>query len=273
MLPVNFLVVRHGESVGNLAKRMSEGGDNSLLQRLRKTHTAHWPLTKKGREQAKKTGEFLNTMISEQDLHFDRMYVSSYARAMMTAGGLCLADASWLIDTRITERDWGTFDRYTDEERREQFGEVLDMRDVEPFFWAPPEGETFNNLIIRIRDFIASVARINLENVIVVCHGEVMKAFRIVFMQMTPWDYAKMEFSKESLDRVHNCQIDHYSRRDPSTHQLMDRLEWFQVYRPFEVDDGTPVIPWKKLNRRRFGSDDLLAVAGKLSEEFKGLGV
>lgn len=46
-MPVNFLVVRHGESIGNLAKRMSENGDNSLLIRLRGTHTAHWPLTKK----------------------------------------------------------------------------------------------------------------------------------------------------------------------------------------------------------------------------------
>ena len=30
MMPVNLLLVRHGESLGNVAKRLSEQGDHSL---------------------------------------------------------------------------------------------------------------------------------------------------------------------------------------------------------------------------------------------------
>ncbi len=266
MLPVNFLAVRHGESIGNLAKRMSERGDHSLLTRLRGTHTAHWPLTEKGRGEAVLAGKLINQLSVDKKMFFERMYVSSYARAVDTAGHLDLTDPQWLIDTRITERDWGELDRMTEEERNEKFGEALMMRTVEPFFWAPPNGESFNDLILRVRDFIASVARLNLQNVLVVCHGEVMKAFRIVFHKLTPSEYGEMEFSKDPLKRIYNCQIDHYSRCSPETSTISERLEWFQVYRYSEKE--SIVIPWKNIPRRRHTSSDLLQIANKLSRDF-----
>lgn len=269
MLPVNFLVVRHGESIGNLAKRMSESGDDSLLIRLRGTHTAHWPLTKKGREQAVLTGKLINKLSGEQKMFFNRMYVSSYARAMETAGLLDLAHAEWHLETRITERDWGELDRMTEEERHEKFGEALKMRTVEPFFWSPLNGESFNDLILRVRDFIASVARLQLENILVVCHGEVMKAFRIVFHKLTPREYAEMEFSKDSLKRIHNCQVDHYSRRDPISSKICERLEWFQMYRSSEEE--SVIIPWKNIPRRRESNQQLLQMARELSNDFSDL--
>lgn len=270
MLPVNLFVIRHGESLGNLAKRMSERGDNSLLEKLHGTHTAHWPLTKKGVEQAKAAGAFMNALSVEQKMFFNRIYVSSFARAMETAGHLDLPSAGWLIEDRITERNWGSFDHLTEEERQEKFGNLLDMRQVEPFFWSPPDGEDFNNLVMRIRNFITSMDRVEInENVVVVCHGEVMKAFRIVFTHMKPWEYADMEFSKESLQRIHNCQIDHYSRRDPEKHEVSRRLEWLQVYRPAE-GQGI-VIPWHNLPQKRMSSDELLAIAGKLSKDLPDL--
>lgn len=268
-LPVNLFVIRHGESIGNLAKRMTEHGDDSLISQLHNTHTAHWPLTQKGAEQARKTGVFLARFLEEKQLHVDRMYTSSFARAMETAGYLALPNARWRVDDRITERDWGGLDKLTEDERRQRFSEVLHMREVEPFFWSPPDGESFNSLVLRVRDFITSVARIEAENVIVVCHGEVMKAIRIIFMHLKPWEYAEMEFSKESLQRVHNCQIDHYSRRNPKNFQLSGRLEWFQAYRPAE-DQGV-VIPWKNLPQKLLKSNELTARAGVLSKDLARL--
>jgi NAD+ kinase len=269
MLPVNLFVIRHGESIGNLAKRMTEAGDHSLIEKLHNTHTAHWPLTKKGEEQAKKAGKFLVESFREEQLDIDRMYSSSFARAMQTSGHLGLTDGEWRIEDRITERDWGELDKLTEEERKDRFAHALQMREVEPFFWAPPGGESFNSLVLRVRDFIASVARVGVENVIIVCHGEVMKAFRIIFMHLKPWEYAKMEFSKESLERVHNCQIDHYSRRNPETFQLSSRLEWFQVYRPAE-DQGI-VIPWKNLPQDLLTNEGMLRIASDLSKDFEEL--
>lgn len=266
-MPVNLFIVRHGESIGNLAKRMSESGDHSLIERLRDTHTAHWPLTKKGEKQAEATGEFLNKLIREQNLYFDRMYVSPYARAMQTAGRLRLIRADWIVENRLTERDWGDFDRYTDEERREQFAHILHMREVEPFFWSPPGGQPFNRFYDRIKSIVVSLARIEAPNVIVVCHGEVAKAFRMVCAQMAPWEYADMEFSKNPLDRIHNCQVDHYSRRNPKSGHLDDRLEWLRVYRPSTSGDE-PVIDWRHLPRKRYDNHELIQAANRLSAQF-----
>lgn len=270
MLPQDLYIVRHGESLGNLAKRRSERGDHALIERLRGTHTAHWPLTKKGIEQAQKAGAFLNNLMEREKFSFDRMYVSSYARAMLTAGHLALAGAGWKIETKITERDWGELDRYTDEERHEKFEDVLRMRQVEPFFWAPPSGEAFRELHDRIHLVVTSLARVEAPRVIVVCHGEVMKAFRMIFAQMEPWEYKEMEFSKDPLKRIHNCQVDHYSRRDPETKKLSDRLEWLQVYRPAEETGDKPVFA-RRFPRRRFENGELLEEAGRLSQEFASL--
>lgn len=268
-MPFNLLVVRHGESLGNLAKRMSEQGDNSLLARLHGTHTAQWPLTNKGVAQANETGEFLNALSVKNGMYFDKMYVSSYARASKTAGSLDLIRAEWSVDSRITERDWGDLDHTTEEERQERFGEALKMQTVEPFFWAPPNGESFKDLNIRIRDFIDSLHRSEVLNVIVVCHGEVMKAFRIVFLQMTPMEYAEMEFSKDPLKRIHNCQVDWYTRTDPETLKSDTRLTHLKVYRPSE--SGDVLVSEQRLPRKRFTSDELVRMANKLSEGFSDI--
>jgi broad specificity phosphatase PhoE len=263
MMPVNFFVVRHGESAGNRAKRMSEAGDNSLLEQLRGTHTSMWPLTRKGVEQATVAGKFLNELILDSDTYMDQMFVSSYARAKMTASKLDLIRANWWIDPRISERDWGDLDRFTEEERHEKFGEAIKMREISPFYWRPPGGESFQDLYLRIRDFIDTVHRSNAENVMVVCHGEVMKAFRMAIMRLTPMEYGRMEFSPDPVDRIHNCQVDHYTRRDPVGKQLSDKIEWLQIYRPSEQKDV--YLPWRRFERPSFSSFELATAANKLS--------
>ncbi len=270
-MPVHFIVVRHGESIGNAAKRLEEKGDTSLIERLKGTHTAHWPLTKKGREQAQKTGEYLNRLMHEGGFHFDRLYVSSYARARQTAAALELVRARWRVDTRITERDWGILDRMTEEERHEKFGEDIRMRHVEPFFWCPPQGESMNAVVLRVRDFIDSVHRANIPTtVVVVCHGEVAKAFRINFCQLTPEEYAEMEFSKNPLERIHNCQVDHYSRRGPHD-ELSTRLDWLRVCRPSEGQDVA--IDWKPIPRREYTNHEIAIMGDRLSQQFSDIGI
>lgn len=268
-MPLNFIVVRHGQSIGNLAKRHSETGDHSLADRLKGTHTAHWPLTKLGIEQAQATGRFINSKIERGEFQFGRMYVSAFARALQTAAHLNLLLPEWQIDQRITERDWGIFDRMNEEEREERHAEDLRMREVEPFFWAPPQGEHFQHLIIRIRDFIDSVYRANVQgSVVVVCHGEVAQAFRVILCQMTPEEYAEMEFSKDPAKRIHNCQIDHYTRLNPLTGKTHHRLEWFRFYRPSEGDDTGSV--WQHIPSRTFSSEEILAMGNRLAKGFSG---
>lgn len=271
MMPINFIVVRHGESVGNFARSRSEAGDNSVMESLQNTHIAHWPLTKKGIAQAKKTGQFINQhLINDEKMIFDRMYVSPFARAMETAGYLDLIRAQWIIDSRISERDWGELDRMmSDDERERLFSEILKKRKTEPFFFTPPHGESMNTFTLRTSDFIDRLHEEDKTNIIAVCHGEVAKNFRTILFGHSPMEYAETEFSQESSKRIHNCQIDHYTRRDPKTLLLSDRLEWFRFYRPTEGRDETE-SDWQHIPSKRRSSYDLLQMAGKLSATFEG---
>ena len=60
MLPIDLIFVRHGQSEGNLAHRMSEKGDNSFFTpEFRERHSRAFRLTNKGIEQAKSAGFWL----------------------------------------------------------------------------------------------------------------------------------------------------------------------------------------------------------------------
>lgn len=58
------------------------------------------------------------------------------------------------------------------------------------------------------------------KRVIIVCHGEVMWAFRVILERLTQHQYRELDKSTNVKDKIHNCQIIHYSRRDPKTGKL-----------------------------------------------------
>src|SRR4051812_1008304 len=108
-LPIDLILIRHGQSEGNAAKRLSEKGDNSAYLRLNNRHTRSFRLSKRGQEQAVKAGKWLIDEFSkdkDQPL-FDRYITSEYVRAMETAALLGLPDAVWFRNFYLTERDWG----------------------------------------------------------------------------------------------------------------------------------------------------------------------
>ncbi len=255
-LPIDLVLVRHGQSEGNLAKRLSEEGDNSAHARVYEgRHTQALRLTDRGRNQAKRAGIWIRENFGK----FDRHYVSGYARALETAGLLELNDARWYQNPYLTERDWGHMDGLTEEERAGQYARALAMRDVEPYYWAPPNGESFNALCLRQERVLDTLHREQSDKSdIVVCHGEVMWAYRAIIERMAAHEFKQLHLSDNSFDRIHNCEIIHYTRRLPRTRELAPYLGWFRMIRPTE----TPVwvSGWCEIKRRTYSSDDLLAL-------------
>lgn len=83
MLPIDLILVRHGESEGNLANKASKSGDNSFFTpEFLNRHSRNFRLTDKGSLQAKRTGEWIQKNVP---MPFDRFYVSDYIRAKETA--------------------------------------------------------------------------------------------------------------------------------------------------------------------------------------------
>src|SRR5436189_55274 len=93
-MPLELVLVRHGESEGNEAVRRARAGDESLLERLRQRHSSFWRLTDQGIAQARRSGEWLRDAFPEG---FHRYYASEYVRAMETAAWLGLPEAEWML--------------------------------------------------------------------------------------------------------------------------------------------------------------------------------
>jgi NAD+ kinase len=151
MMPIDLVLVRHGQSEGNAAKRRSEAGDHTAFtQDFLNRHTSSFRLTERGREQARLTGDYLRRTFYDRGVVFDRCVTSEYVRAMETAALLSLPNAEWYRDVYLTERDWGALDSCPENEREEKFGTELQRRQVQPFFWRPPNGESFLQLCMRV---------------------------------------------------------------------------------------------------------------------------
>ena len=69
-----FVLVRHGESEGNIAFNRSVAGDHSLYSgAFLERHSSFWRLSDRGREQAAATGEWMRT---HMDVNFDAHFSS-----------------------------------------------------------------------------------------------------------------------------------------------------------------------------------------------------
>lgn len=256
-LPLDLVLVRHGQSEGNAAKRLSEAGDHSAYsEEFRKRHSGSYRLTDLGREQAARVGHWIESTLCSGP-GFDRYYTSEYIRAKETAALLNLGGAEWLTDPYLTERDWGDIDIAPENERHERFGKALEMREIEPFFWRPPNGESFMTLCLRIDRVLDTLHReCGDKRVIVVCHGEVMRAFQVRLERLSQQRFRELVLSDKPEDRIHNCEAIHYTRRDPSRdRKLQPYFGWVRKNRPAEKEPW--FSPWYMIRRRCYTNDYL----------------
>lgn len=261
-MPIDLVLVRHGQSEGNAAKRRSEAGDDSAFtDAFRKRHSASFHLTEFGREQARIAGAWLRQEFPHE-WPFDRYAVSEYFRALETAGLLGLLQAEWFTDYYLTERDWGDLDVLPQNEREGNFGDAMRRREVEPFFWRPPNGESFLELCLRIDRVLDTLHRyVVIRKLLSVAHGEVIRAFQIRIERISQALFRELVFSDNPDDRIYNREIIHYSRRNPKTRRLAPHINWVRRIRPTE----TPLwsVDWRTIGRRAYSNSDLLDIASR----------
>jgi NAD+ kinase len=260
MLPLDLVLVRHGESEGNVAIRRSRQGDNSdFTSDYLNRHSAKLRLTDKGRKQATASGEWLK----KQGLaYFDRHYVSEYTRAIETAALLDLPDARWYMDFQLRERDHGRVDTVPDNVRREQFAEYLRIRKMQLFYAPWPDGESMAEVCDRLRNNIIGTLHREMSNkrVIIVSHGDIMRAFRVIFERMTADMYHAIDTEDPPDFKIGNGQILHYTRIDPADPKhILPHLGWVRSINPF--DPAYAGHDWKKIVRKQYTNVELMALA------------
>lgn len=262
-MPIDLVLVRHGQSEGNLANYRSRTGDNhhftpEFMQRI----GAMWRLTDKGREEAGMAGQWVRTNIGER---FGRNYTSEYIRALETAALLDLPDAHWYAEFNLRERDWGELEVLTADERQVRFAESLRRREADSFYWTPPNGESLAQLCLRIDRIIQTLHReCSDRKVIIVCHGEVMWAFRVRLERMSQKRFRELDESQNPHDRIHNCQVLHYTRCDPDSEEISPYYSWVRSVCPTDLTLSSN--EWQAIQRPRYSNSDLLELAGAVPQ-------
>ena len=258
-MPKDLFLVRHGESEGNLInKKFRETGDGSLFtENFLNLHESQYNLTERGVEQAKLAGEWFkeNNLVS-----FNRMLVSNNNRAMQTAAHLNLGDAKWMIDFNLRERENGLFNvihptqRYANCTNQEKF------HDSQPFLFRPPQGESMADVAQRIKIILDTMAReCDGKDVIIVCHGHVIRTFRIILEHMSLSQSNGYLSTEEAWGRVPNCAIVHYTRLADDS--ITEHFNRFRIIRP--AGGGEPEDSFLPIVRKKYSNEELFEEAKK----------
>jgi NAD+ kinase len=247
---------------------MADAGDQSVFtEEFRSRHSSRFRLTDTGREQAKIAGDWIRAHIGER---FDRYLTSEYLRAMETAGLLGLPGAEWQADFYLRERDGGLLDAMATDEMFRRYPDDMRERDRDAFYWRPPGGESLAEVCLRIDRILDTLRRSErAERVIVVCHGEVMRAFRVRIERIPQHRYMELHAPPDPRDQIHNCQVIHYTRRDPEEHgRIKDYLAWMRSVCPW--DDTLSRNNWNPVSRPRYDNEELLELAEQTPRVISG---
>jgi len=167
-MPVLYYV-RHGETEFNLQGRLQGRRDTVL--------NAH------GRQQAAECGVVLRDLFArDQRQAQDFKYISSpLKRARQTMeilrGVLDLAPVDYEIDPRLIEIAYGEWEGLTLPEIEARNTGVLTQRERDKWDFAPPGGESYQQLTARIDDWYRSLT----SDVVVTAHGGGVRALMALF--------------------------------------------------------------------------------------------
>ncbi|KAK8935192.1 hypothetical protein KSP39_PZI013957 [Platanthera zijinensis] len=202
-LPKRIILVRHGESQGNLD-----------MSAYTTTPDYKIPLTPLGTEQARAAGERICGVVSDggRDANWKvHFYVSPYVRTRSTLREIGYAFPRGRIigvreECRVREQDFGNFQveerMKAIKESRERFGR---------FFFRFPDGESAADVFDRVASFMESLWRdIDMRrldqdensetNLVIVSHGLTSRVFLMKWFKWTVEQF-------ERLNNLGNCEF------------------------------------------------------------------
>lgn len=170
-----LILVRHGESEGNTAREEAESIEAEVIDVRQRD--ADVPLSALGREQA------LALRSELSPLSWDQAWTSPYVRAMQTAQIAC-PELNFRVDERLRDRELGVLDRLTARGVRAQFPEEAERRRwLGKFYYRPPGGESWADLVLRLRSWWNEQPEFS-GRTLVVAHDAVILLLRYVLEGM-----------------------------------------------------------------------------------------
>ena len=188
---MRILLVRHGESLGNI---------DPVVHATTADHAV--PLSDRGVEQAREAGRqiaaFYERTLGDTRPHV-RLWVSPYRRTRQTADGVMEHAGAWITDRRehilLCEQQFGVFDGVPEHELATRFPAEHAYYEMQcrfgGKFWARfPQGESRFDVAKRIHQAFGTFHRDQrddgIEELVVICHGVTLRAFVMMWCHLSP---------------------------------------------------------------------------------------
>ena len=207
MKPNRIILVRHGESEGNIDKGHYETIPDYALN-----------LTPNGIEQARQAGYEIKEIIGMENAC---VYLSPYFRTRQTYQYIRESIGTNVVkiveDPRIRELDWGHL-RHPDTNE-----EIMRARDsFSTFYYRIPDGESGADVFDRVSTFLETLyrdfkKRDYPQNTLIITHGLTLRLFLMRWFHWTVEEF-------ENLRNPRNCQVVVMQKKEGGRYQLISYL-------------------------------------------------
>ncbi len=243
-------IVRHGQSAGNVARDRAEAAGHHLIDIAARDMDV--PLSPLGEEQADAVGRWFASLPPEQQPRV--VLCSPYVRAQATAervlaaAGIARDEVTWLCDERLREKEFGILDRLTVLGIRQKYPELAEQRaHVGKFYFRPPGGESWCDVILRLRSVIEMITReYRRDRVLVVAHQVTVNCMRYLLERKSEAEILEIDRQAD----VPNCGVTAYEFDPAAGRQgkLVPRLINFvspltQAGAPVTAEPDVPAAP------------------------------
>jgi broad specificity phosphatase PhoE len=238
--PDLLYIVRHGESAGNVAREAAlKAGEPMIDIDVRDVDV---PLSELGERQAIALGRWFGALPTDRRPNV--ILTSPYLRARHTAGlivktaGMSAKSYSLIVDERFREKEFGILDRLTAVGIREHYPDQAEFRRLlGKFFHRPPGGESWCDVILRLRSATEMIAREYCgQRVLIVCHAVVVLCMRYILEHMTEAELLAIDKAAD----IANCSVTSYQYDESLAPRGGLRLELYNFVAPLE-EAGEPV--------------------------------
>lgn len=183
---VELLLIRHGESEGNVAATAASLAGAEIIEVP--ARDADVDLSRTGKEQAKALGTALARV--QEESRPDAVVSSPYARARQTTQ-IAVRTAVWSpvvrTDERLRDRELGILDRLTKLGVDKRYPEEAERRRwLGKLYYRPPGGESWADVALRLRSLLEELNNMGKgHRVMLVCHDAVIMLFRYILEGMS----------------------------------------------------------------------------------------
>jgi broad specificity phosphatase PhoE len=237
--PSRLWIVRHGESAGNVARDAAHAANAARIDIPERDVDV--PLSPHGHHQAEALGRWFAGLPEEERPNL--LLASPYRRAVQTAdairaaGGLAPSTPQLYVDERLREKELGVLDRLTRKGIEQWHPEQTALRaDLGKFYHRPPSGESWCDVILRLRSILDTIALDHDgRRILIVAHQVVVLCLRYVLEGLTESEILAIDAEGD----VANCSVTEYAVGMGATSGATLELVRYNFVAPLEVEGAS----------------------------------